>query len=100
MKQDNRRGSSVNFNNIGVWSQHQSNDFVRVDFFVPSGKWYTTEQIVWDFEFYSGNIIENYKTVLMKHLTTSDSVIRLLGMRAVCLEPHHENPCPLMITII
>lgn len=71
-----------------------SNDesMVRVDFFKPSGKWYTTEAIKWT---------GGYKGVCI-HTALSQSLRDALGdrlseMDAVCLEPYHEYSHPVMI---
>lgn len=79
---------------------------VRVDFFKPSGKWYTTEAIKWDR--YRSNITTNnpnnigetsyehpedtFKRCLIEQLG-----LRLSDLVAVCLEPYHEHGYPLMI---
>ena len=68
---------------------------VRVDFFKPSGKWYTTEAVRvpgtehWD-------KIENFKAALKSHLEG-----RLNGMTAVALEDQDGVlvPWPFMVHI-
>lgn len=63
--------------------------FVRVDFFKPSGKWYTTEAVM--FVTYDGCIHKAFSESLDRHLSG-----RLEGMIAVCITPHHKNGHPLM----
>ena len=71
---------------------------VRVDFWRPSGKWYTTEAVEW-----AGNgflddappIHRQFKTSLREHF--KDSPGRLSGMDATCLEPYHKNSHPIQI---
>ena len=74
---------------------------VRVDFFKPSGKWYTTEEMHWDRYYSYGN---NEDSVFE---STHDTFKRCLreqigdqykGMIAICLEPYHEHSYPLMVT--
>lgn len=60
----------------------------RVDFFKPSGKWYTTEAIA-IFDYSGDNIHEVVKNAIKDHLKG-----RLKGMTAVCLIPHHKNSHP------
>lgn len=68
---------------------------VRVDFFKPSGEWYTTEAVEWTG--YFDWIHLEFKTSLRNHL--KDDKERLSGMTAVCLEPYNENSHPLMIKV-
>lgn len=65
---------------------------VRVDFFKDSGKWYTTEEMLW----------RHWDGTMQVH----DAFIRSLqasfngmydGMTAVCLEPYHEHAYPVML---
>ena len=67
---------------------------VRVDFFRPSGKWYTTESIKWIEWSHQkdGDIYKIFKQSLDEQLKG-----RLSEMVAVCLEPYHELSFPLMI---
>lgn len=66
-------------------------DSVRVDFFKPSGKWYTSVAIEW--EGYSDcDIIEAFRSSL--EVSIGDAY---RGMTAVCLEPYHEHSHPIMI---
>src|SRR5271154_7080553 len=82
---------------------------VRVDFFKPSGKWYTTEAVRWS-RYHgreggqeSGRIIliqDAFREALHAHLFDAKTGrTRLAGMTAVCLEPHHEHAHPLMVKV-
>ncbi len=62
---------------------------VRVDFFKPSGKWYTTEAVRWTGG-YKGDIHSAFAESLRNHLKG-----RLSDTDAVCLEPYHELSHPL-----
>ena len=63
---------------------------VRVDFFKPSGKWYTTEDMRW--LNYSGmHIHDAFKRSLRASFGSNYN-----GMVAVCLKPYHEHEHPLM----
>ena len=66
---------------------------VRVDFFKPSGKWYTTEAVEWVGE--GKYIIDEFKNSLVEHF--KDNPLRLSNMHAVCLEPYHQYSFPLML---
>lgn len=68
------------------------NSMVRVDFFKPSGKWYTTEAIRWTGGYYNDNLIESFAKSLRDSLGS-----RLSDMDAVCLEPYRDIGYPLMI---
>ena len=67
---------------------------VRVDFFKPSGKWYTTEAVIWTGNWAKdeGLIYDAFTKSLRDHLGT-----RLSDMVAVCIEPYHELSFPLML---
>lgn len=66
---------------------------VRVDFFKPSGKYYTTEAV--DFSgLYHGSTVENFERGLSRHLGD-----RLSGMTAVCIEPYAEHAYPVMVRL-
>lgn len=73
---------------------------VRVDFFRPSGKWYCTEGVKWityhDWSIGGGGklIMDAFEEALHAHLQG-----RLKGMWAVCLDPYHQNPFPLMTRV-
>jgi hypothetical protein len=64
----------------------------RVDFFKASGKWYTTEAIVFENSTYDDHPIDALLKALRSKLGN-----RLSEMTAVCLEPYCENSYPLMI---
>jgi hypothetical protein len=67
---------------------------VRVDFFKPSGKWYTREAVKWTGEFTSrGHLIhEEFAKALRDALGD-----RLTDMDAICMEPYYEHPFPIQI---
>jgi len=67
-------------------------NMVRVDFFKPSGEWYTSDSM--EFGPYTGRIQDAFRDSLRE---TFQGV--LLGMTAVCLEPYHENAYPLMVNM-
>ena len=70
---------------------------VRVDFFKPSGKWYTTEAVVWTGEWKGETLIhDEFKKVLQDHFA-EDRPDRLSDMMAICLEPYHQNEHPIML---
>jgi hypothetical protein len=68
----------------------------RVDFFKPSGKWYTTEAVDFDDFYHEPLIHDAFHKALKKHF---NGMSRLAGMTAVCLEPYHEHEHPLMVTV-
>jgi hypothetical protein len=100
---------------------------VRVDFFKPSGKWYTTEAVSWahwsrvDDEGRPILIDDAFSKVLSEHLQRHSirdrrcthcgqsgangagycekAPYRLAGMTAVCLEPYFDGPFPLMTKV-
>jgi len=78
---------------------HYSNDpsMVRVDFFKPSGKWYTTEAVRWTGEWRGDKqlIHDAFIQSLRDHFMEVPR--RLSNMDAVCLEPYHENSHPIQI---
>lgn len=65
---------------------------VRVDFFKESGKWYTTEAVMWTGKYSSGQIHDEFRKSLKEHLAG-----RMYDMTAVCLIPYHVNAHPLMV---
>ena len=68
---------------------------VRVDFFRSTGKWYTTEAVLFDDKTYrTVSIHDAFNDALRKHLCG-----RLRGCWAVCLEPYHEQEHPLMVKV-
>lgn len=68
---------------------------VRVDFFKPSGKWHTTEAVIWTGEYSNSLIHDEFKKSLRDHFR--EQTTRLSEMDAVCLKPYHENCYPLCI---
>ena len=70
---------------------------VRVDFFKPSGKWYATEAVKWitKGEWGTGYIVDEFEESLREHF--KDNLNRYSDMDAVCLEPYHAMPYPLML---
>lgn len=76
----------------------EDDSMVRVDFFKPSGKWYTTKAIKWDrYSMRDGNgncelLSETFKRCLDEQIG-----VRLSGMIAVCLEPYAETSYPIML---
>lgn len=68
---------------------------VRVDFFKPTGKWYTTEDVEWTNH---GDIHTSFAKTLATHLKT-DYGYRFDDMVAVCLNPAHEHQHPLMMMV-
>jgi hypothetical protein len=85
-------------------------DSVRVDFFKPSCKWYTTEAIKWTAEYSSDGygsptgkprlLHDIFSGLLLSNLFNKETQrVRLAGMWAVCLDPYHEHTHPLMIRV-
>ena len=74
---------------------------VRVDFFRPSGKWYTTEAVKWTGEWKGEVLIHDaFKKSLQDHFKADfegNRPNRLSEMIAVCLDPYHQNEHPLML---
>ena len=64
---------------------------VRVDFFKPSGKWYTTVALKFD-SFYSHEELlqDTFKRCLKEQYPM------MLSCTAICLSPYHEHSHPLM----
>lgn len=75
---------------------HYSDDpsSCRVDFFRSSGKWYSTEAIVFPPQTYNEHPVDALKTALRIQIKD-----RMQGMTAVCLHPYVENPFPVMIKL-
>lgn len=77
---------------------------VRVDFFKPSGKWYTTEAVKW-LSYDNISIIKAFAKSLKNHLKKpeglqpSNGELRLSGMIAICLNPYHEYSTPAMLEV-
>ncbi len=90
---------------MGNYSEDSSS--VRVDFFKPEGKWYTTEAVEWIGKFEEHALIyEEFADSVWTHLkaTTKEDIrpkgyIRLSDMVAVCLEPFHPHSHPLMMKV-
>jgi len=61
---------------------------VRVDFFKPSGKWYTTEVLLWTE--YEGYIVDIFHDLLDIQFSN------YYDYTAVCLHPYHEHSYPLI----
>lgn len=72
---------------------------VRVDFFKTSGKWYTTEEVVWTGPYDHWAITTHFAETLHAHLKQDDGALRLAGMTAVCLAPYSKYAHPLMYRI-
>jgi hypothetical protein len=72
----------------------EDESMVRVDFFKPSGKWYTTEAVKWTgmYGAKEQSIQEAFAQSLNIHLGD-----RLCDMDAVCLDPYHELAHPIQI---
>lgn len=70
---------------------------VRVDFFKPSGKWYTTECVRWtgEWEAKKQGLFDAFKQSLKDHFKGDPN--RLSGMTVVCLNPYHEYSHPIML---
>lgn len=72
---------------------------VRVDFFKPSGKWYTTEAVKWtgDYRFETRKklIHESFAKSLRDHF--QDTPNRLSDMDAICLHPYHKHEHPIQL---
>jgi hypothetical protein len=69
---------------------------VRVDFFKPSGKFYTTEAVKWTGEYLAEKELSQdaFKKSLRDHFKGSG---RLSDMIAVCMSPFHSYDYPIMI---
>jgi hypothetical protein len=86
-----------------------ASDMVRVDFFKPSGKWYTTEAVKWTGGYSDVQLTIAFAKSLKAHLSERPTQpglqhenhrnIRLSGMVAVCLHPYHEHEVPLMMAV-
>ena len=74
---------------------------VRVDFFKPSGKWYTTKDVKWTGSWEKSLVEEEFAVSLLAHLKTEASEeLRLRDMVAVCLEPYHTHEYPVSVKIV
>lgn len=74
----------------------EDDSMVRVDFWKPSGKWYSTVALKWDRYLTTDDktgevepIHETFKRCLEEQFGDS-----FRGMRATCLEPAHEHSHP------
>ena len=74
---------------------HEDDSMVRVDFFKPSGKWYTTEAVRWTGS-YDGEIHVAFERSLLKHF---GGEVRMSGMTAICLEPYHKHAHPISLIV-
>ncbi len=70
----------------------------RVDFFKQSGKWYTTEAVLFNgpWKASTDNLIDDvFKKALRNHFKNNTD--RLSDMDAICLEPYHEHSHPIQL---
>jgi hypothetical protein len=74
---------------------------VRVDFFKESGKWYCTEAVKW--LTWKGDprndgllVHDAFREALDAHFGNGP---RLRDMRAICLQPYHENSYPISLIV-
>lgn len=74
-------------------------DSVRVDFFRTTGKWYSTEAVVWTGQYNGGLIHDEFARSLRDHLRRENGSYRHEKMVAVCLEPYHQHAHPLMMEV-
>lgn len=75
----------------------EDDSMVRVDFFKPSGKWYTTEAVEWTGEYKDGLIHDEFAKSLRDHFIKTGNPDRLSDMDAICLEPCHIHTHPIQI---
>ena len=73
----------------------EDSSMVRVDFFKPSGKWYTTEAVKWTGGYCRTIIHDAFSESLRNHF--KDRPKRLSDMDAICLEPYHDNSHPIQL---
>jgi hypothetical protein len=79
----------------------EDDSMVRVDFFKPSGKWYTTEAVKWTGSYSvsdmngKGQLLHDAFAKSLKDHFNGTS--RLSEMDAICLEPYHEYSHPIQI---
>ena len=62
----------------------------RVDFFKPSGKWYSTHTVT--FKYDAPDIHAGFRTALNIAIGNT-----LIGMQAICLEPYHKFSHPISL---
>lgn len=75
----------------------KNDSMVRVDFFKQTGKWYTTEELLWD-RFHStinGEFEDIRET--FKRLLDEQFPFNYTEMFAVCLHPCHEHEHPIFV---
>jgi hypothetical protein len=65
----------------------------RIDFFKPSGKWYTTEEVVFARDYYKHYDIHMSLRQALRLLFKR----KFVGMTVVCLEPYHQNSHPIKL---
>lgn len=70
---------------------------VRVDFFKPSGKWYTTEAVKWTGGWRADKNLIHDAFIQSLQYHFKDTPNRLSGMDAICLHPYHEHKHPLCV---
>ena len=68
---------------------------VRVDFFKPSGKWYTTEAVKWTGAYSSGYILDEFAKSLRDHFGPYHH--RLSEFDAICIKPYHQHRHPIQL---
>ena len=73
----------------------EDSSMVRVDFFKPSGKWYTTEAVKWTGQYADGYIFNEFAKSLRDHF--KDNPKRLSDMDAICLHPYHIHAHPIVL---
>lgn len=69
----------------------------RVDFWKDTGKWYATEAVVFVGGTYKGTLIHDAFREALKAAGIWGQ--RYSGMRATCLEPHHEHSHPISLVL-
>lgn len=71
----------------------------RVDFFMASGRWYTTEVIDMSGLYNEKSLYRAVALAINKQITTDTGHIRMAGMVAIVLEPYHVNAFPIMLKV-
>ena len=73
----------------------QKENHCRIDIWKESGKWYTTEEVVFRKGDYKDCLIHD----ALKHAIMDDEYIRghYKGMRITCLQPYHQYSHPISI---
>ena len=70
---------------------------VRVDFWQePGGNWYDTEVVKWIGYSNKISIHAAFKESLRVHFGNK---VRMIGMRATCLEPYHQRAFPVSMIV-